>query len=128
MSLCDLRDADTAAAVLTKLEDEACFVQLTLDAGHVDPLTERRIRTAGMFPDNFVAIGRAADLPMTPVTAVIVDGLTLAAETVSRPGELRVTRDPALAADCRAYVDLVHQHMLQPATRAITTLTRGGQP
>lgn len=114
-------DDELAAALLAKLEDDKCFVQLTLDSSQAGGVHERKILAANKFPDNFVAIGRSEHNAIMHLKVMIIDGIDVVSGSTNWSGggenkqsnELRITRNPIMAADYRAYVDVVHQHMLQ---------------
>jgi phosphatidylserine/phosphatidylglycerophosphate/cardiolipin synthase-like enzyme len=129
-------DDELDAVVRTKLSSENVFVQISLDksqaAGQHEAGILKNWQNDGI--GNSIAIGRSEKNAIMHMKMVIIDGVDVVTGSTNwsasgegdQDNQLTVIRDPLVAAEARARVDIIHDDMLKQMAQARTASTSGG--
>lgn len=113
-------DPDLAEILRTKLSQEHCYVQLTLDSSQAGGAHERQLLTQEKYPASSVATGRSEHGAIMHMKECIIDGVflvtgstnwSIGAET-KQDNQLTVIADPYVCAEARSRIDCIHANMI----------------
>jgi len=116
-------DPELNQVLRTKLEDDKIFVQLSLDSTQAAGQAEKPLlaQWENDGTGNSIAIGHSEKGAIMHLKLVIVDGLDVVTGSTNwstsgetkQDNQLTVIRDPLVAAEARARVDIIHDDMLK---------------
>jgi phosphatidylserine/phosphatidylglycerophosphate/cardiolipin synthase-like enzyme len=118
-------DDDALAAVLQrKLNQEHCYVQLTLDKSQAGGVHERALLAQENYPASSIAIGTSEHGAIMHMKLCLIDGIYLvtgstnwsASAEAKQDNQLTVIADPYVCAEARARVDAIHANILNRAS------------
>jgi phosphatidylserine/phosphatidylglycerophosphate/cardiolipin synthase-like enzyme len=116
-------DPELNTVLRDKLTNEHVFVQLTLDSSQAAGRAEKPMLAEWLNDGtgNSIALGRSEKGAIMHLKLAIVDGLDLVTGSTNwstggetrQDNQLTVIRDPLVAAEARARVDIIHDTMLK---------------
>jgi phosphatidylserine/phosphatidylglycerophosphate/cardiolipin synthase-like enzyme len=124
-------DVELDAAIRDKLDSDHIFVQMSLDksqaAGAHEKVILQKWDNDGI--GNSIAMGHSERGAIMHLKMVIVDGLDVVTGSTNwstsgesdQDNQLTVIRDPLVAAEARARVDIIHDNMLKQMAKSTKT-------
>jgi len=131
-------DLELNQIIHDKLLGGAVFISMTFDSSQAGAVNEREILAQWKNNErgNSIAIGRSAKGAIMHLKVVIIDGVDVITGSTNwsvggqtkQDNQLIVVRDPLVAAEARARLDMIHDDMLkQMAKKAIKQARREGE-
>jgi phosphatidylserine/phosphatidylglycerophosphate/cardiolipin synthase-like enzyme len=115
-------DPKLAEILHTKLVQDHCYVQLTLDATQAAGAHEKLLLGQQDYPSSSIAIGHSEHGRIMHMKTVVIDGIWVIQGSTNwsdagerlQDNELSITANPYVAAEARARIDAIHTNMLTP--------------
>lgn len=114
-------DPELATILHSKLIQQHCHVQLTLDSSQAGGVHERVLLTDQDYPASSIAIGRSEHGRIMHMKTVVIDNIWVVQGSTNwsdagerlQDNEFSVTADPYVAGEARARIDAIHANMLK---------------
>ena len=131
-------DPELNKVLRSKLDDNKIFVQLSLDSTQAAGMAEKPLLAEWQNDGtgNSIAIGHSEKGAIMHLKLAIVDGLDVVTGSTNwstsgetkQDNQLTVIRDPLVAAEARARVDIIHDDMLKQMAAARTAAPAAPTP
>lgn len=125
LAMYGLDDEVLVNILLDKLNNQNCFVQLTLDSSQAGGVHERKLLADAKFPASSVVTGRSEHGAIMHMKELIIDGVVLVTGSTNwsssgetlQDNQLTVISDAYVCAEARARIDAIHANMMNKVVK-----------